>query len=351
MIVNEVRDILYPFSVLYGGVVSMRNFGYDHGLLEVKKLPLPVISVGNIAVGGSGKTPFVIFLIEKVLSFGKRPAVLSRGYKRLSDDMIISCPEKGSEVDVQLLGDEPALISQMYPGVPVAVHKNRYRAGLAVLEKYSAEVILLDDGLQNRELYRDADFVLLKDSLEDLKDSYLPAGNLRDSRRRIRQANIIIVTSHGDLRPSHSDLELIGKYSEAPVAGVRFVQSHFLDHAGVVHPLSELSGKEITVFCGIANPRQFFSAVEQLDAKIVSRKSFCDHHWFDEYDIDEIFGGDEDLIAVTTAKDAVRIFLDDELSRKEEVSRIYALQEKAVVSFGEEYIDSVLTKAIGEVRA
>lgn len=349
--INGIRNILLPFSALYGGAVSIRNFGYDNGLFRAKKLPLPVISVGNITVGGSGKTPFVIFLIEKILSIGKKPAVLSRGYKRLTDDLIVSCPEKGSEVDVQLLGDEPALISQTYPDVPVAVHKNRHSAGLAVLEKYGAEVFVLDDGLQDRELHRDVDFVLLSDSLKDLTDNYLPAGNLRDSRRRIRQANIIIITSHGDCELSHADLGLIGEYAEAPVAGVSFVGSHFLDHAGMAHSLSVVANKEVAVFCGIANPGQFFAGIENLSAKIVSKRSFCDHHWFDEYDIDEIFGGNEDLIAITTAKDAVRIFLDDELAHKEEVNRIYALHEKAVVNFGKEHIDSVLTKVFGEVYA
>lgn len=346
---NGIRNILLPFGALYGGIVSIRNFGYDHHFLGAKKLPIPVLSVGNISVGGSGKTPFVMYLIEKVLSLGKKPAVLSRGYKRVTSELVICCPEKGAEADVQMLGDEPALISQSFPGVPVAVHRDRHRAGLMVLEKFGADVFILDDGFQNRELHRDLDFVLLRSSLPDLRDSFLPAGNLRDSKERIRHAGAIILTSHGDWRIPGEDLTK--KYSIVPMAGLSFLPYSFVDYAGQCHPLEMIAGKKVAAFCGIANPEQFFSGIGSLNAEIVKRKFFRDHHWFDEYDIDEIFGGYEDLIAITTAKDAVRIFLDEELIEKEEVRRIYALSEKAVVNFGGEQIDNAVAKVFGEVHA
>ena len=348
---SSARNILLPFSALYGGVVSLRNFCYDNNIFSVKKLPAPVISVGNIAVGGSGKTPFVMFLIEMILAFGKKPAVLSRGYKRLTDQLIISCPGMGSDADVQMLGDEPALISQTFPNVPVAVHKDRHRAGLAILAKYGVDVFILDDGLQNRELYRDMDFVLLKRSLYDLRDSYLPAGNLRDSRRRIKQADIIVLVSHNNFGAYGVDFDLLNEYTDVPVLGVSFVSSHVLDYAGGIHALETLKGKDVAAFCGIANSEQFFAGLEKLNAKVILRRAFHDHHWYDEYDIDEVFGGNQDLIAVTTAKDAVRIFLDEELSRKEEIRRIYALHEKAVVNFGEEHLDNILTRIFGDVYA
>lgn len=343
------RNILLPFSALYGGTIALRNFGYDKNLLKAKKLPVPVISVGNISVGGSGKTPFVLYLIEKILSLGKKPAVLSRGYKRTTDELVISCPEKEMDADVRTLGDEPALISQSFPSVPVAVQKDRHKAGLAVLQKFATDVFVLDDGLQNRELHRDIDFILLKSSLKDLKDNYLPTGNLRDSKRRISHADIIILTSHGDWSIPGNDF--VRNYQNIPLAGVSFLPFDLVDHAGQSHPLEMIAGKTIAAFCGIANPGQFFSGVENLNAKIARRKMFRDHHWFDEYDIDEIFGGDEDLIAVTTSKDAARIFLDDELAEEDEVKRIYALREKAVVNFGEEQIENVLAEVFGEVYA
>lgn len=348
---SSFRSVLYPFGMMYAGVVSIRNFGYDSDILKVKKLPVPVISVGNITVGGSGKTPFVMFLIRKLLGFGKKPAVLSRGYRRMTDDLVVACPEKGKDADVQMLGDEPALISQEFPNVPVAVHKDRYRAGMAVLKALGADVFILDDGLQNREIHRDVDFVLVRKSLSDLRDTYLPAGNLRDSKRRISQADVIVVTAHGHFELEENDVSLIRKHSTAEMAGVSFVTSHLADCTGSRHAIEDLTGREVVAFCGIANPEQFFDEVDRLDTRVIRRKSFRDHHWFDEYDIDELFGGDENLLAVTTPKDAVRIFLDDEFNDREEMKRIFSLQEEARVNFGGEHIDTALMSLFGEVDA
>ena len=273
---SELRKILLPFGALYSGVVSVRNIGYDRNLFKSKKLPVPVISVGNISVGGSGKTPFVVFLIEKILSLGRKPAVLSRGYKRITDELVISCPYRGAEADVRMLGDEPALISQNFPNVPVAVKKDRYEAGLAVLEKFGADVFILDDGFQNRELHRDFDFVLLRSSLIDLNDNYLPAGNLRDSKNRIRKADVIILTSHGEWAVTGSDV--LKNYQAIPISGVSFVPCELADRAGQALPLAAIASKEITAFCGIANPEQFLSRLQDLSAKVVSRRVFRDHH-------------------------------------------------------------------------
>ncbi len=343
------RNILLPFSMLYGGIISLRNFGYDNHLFKIKRLPLPVISVGNISVGGSGKTPFVMYLIEKVLSLAKMPAVLSRGYKRMTNELVVSCPEKGLEADVRMLGDEPALISHNFPNVPVAVQKDRHQAGLAVLQKFDVDVFILDDGSQNRELHRDVDFVLVRSSLEDLEDNYLPAGNLRDSKSRISQADIIVLTSHGDWNIPGKDF--VKDYQSIPLAGISFLPCDLVDHDGQSHPLEMIAGKTIAAFSGIANPEQFFHGIESLNARIKNRKLFRDHYWFDEYDLDEIFGGEEDLIAITTSKDAARIFLDEELAEKDEVKRIYALREKGMVNFGEEHIENVLTRIFGTANA
>ncbi|HUI31761.1 MAG TPA: tetraacyldisaccharide 4'-kinase [Candidatus Acidoferrales bacterium] len=346
LMARGIRDLLLPFSTLFGGVVAARNYGYDNRFLRIKKLPKPVISVGNISVGGSGKTPFVMYLVEKILSLGKKPAVLSRGYKRVTDDLIISCPQKGIEPDVRMVGDEPALISQNFPDIPVAVRKDRYHAGLDVLEKFDVDVFVLDDGFQNRGLHRDLDFVLLRGSLEDLKDYYLPSGRLRDSKRRIRRADLVVLTSHGEWSIPGGDF--LRNYSSIPMAGVSFLPCYFTDHAGQRYPLEMIAGREVAAFCAIAMPGQFFSGIESLKPGAVSKRTFRDHHWFDEYDIDEIFGGNEDLIAVTTAKDAMRIFLDEELCEKEEVKQIFALNEKAMVCFGEDHIEAALVKTFGE---
>ncbi len=348
---ENFKIILLPFSALYGGIVDVRNAGYDSGFFKVKRLPRPVVSVGNISVGGSGKTPFVMLLLEKLIAMGKKPAVLSRGYRRLTKELVIACPDKGSNPDIQMLGDEPALISMNFPDVPVAVHADRHRAGEEVLEKFGADVFLLDDGLQNRELHRDIDFILMSRSLYELRDSYLPTGNLRDSKSRLEQADVVVLTAHDAVTEARDYEELQGKYSDAPVAGVNFVASDLTDHAGTHHPLEFLGDKKAAAFCGIARPERFFENVSRLSGELISTRRFPDHHWYDEYDIDSIFEGEEDVIAITTAKDAVRIFLDEELMQLEDIGRIYSLNEKAVVESGGEHIENALRGAFGRVYA
>ena len=348
---ESLRNILLPFSALYGGVVFIRNLGYDNGIFRVSKLPVPVVSVGNISVGGSGKTPFTMFLVERFLSMGKRPAVLSRGYRRLTNELVMACPGRGDEADVQMIGDEPALISMNYPDVPVAVHADRHRAGMEVLSKYGADVFILDDGLQNRELHRDLDFVLLRHPLPELTDYYLPAGDLRDSKRRIRRADVVVVTAHGTFDFAGGVSEQLRKYSDAPVAGVNYIASDLFDCLGAHHSFESVSGRKVVAFCGIADPERFFESVDSLCNTTAVRKKYRDHHWYDEYDIDEVFEGEEDIVAVTTAKDAVRIFRDEELSQLEEVRRIFAISEKTAVSFGEEHIDAALDGIFRRVDA
>ncbi len=340
--VHSVRKWLLPFSALYGGIVTIRNFGYDNNIFSTKKLPVPVVSVGNISVGGSGKTPFVLYLIERLLSMGKKPAVLSLGYKRLTGERRVSCPNAGEEVDVQLLGDEPALISRSYPNVPVAVHKNRHASGLVLLDKFDIDVFVLDDGLQNRELNRDLDFVLMNHALDDLYDSYLPAGNVRDRKGRIRQADVIVLTGHSQFTVDATVLSEVHSCANAPVAGISFTPSSLVNSLGEDCDLMLLQGSNVAAFCGIARSDGFFVALEELGYSISRRKVFGDHHWFDEYDLDEIFQGDEETLAVTTMKDAIRIFGDEELVERDDVKRIYGLRERATVNFGEEHINAAL---------
>ncbi len=342
---------MLPVSALYGGAVAVRNFSYDRGLLKVRKLPALVVSVGNISVGGSGKTPFAMYLADKLLLLGKRPAVLSRGYKRLTDELVVACPEKGYQADAETMGDEPMLISHRLPQIPVAVHADRYRAGMAVLERFGADVFILDDGLQYRELHRDLDFVLMNHALSDLNDTYLPTGNLRDSKRRLMQADVVVLTAHTSFAAGADRTSILARYTGAPVSGISFVASDLSDHAGVRVAVETLRDKEVVGFCGIANAGPFHETLNDIAGKTVPLKGFRDHHWYDEYDIDEVFEGNDERIAVTTAKDAARIFGNEEFAEMDEMRRIYSLNEKAVVNFGAEHIDKALSEVFGNVYA
>ena len=185
-----LRKILFPFSFLYGWITSLRNFLFDKGILKSYRFDLPVIAVGNLSVGGTGKTPQIEYLI-RLLSDSYKIATLSRGYKRKSEGFVLANKTSNAEI----LGDEPFQFYQKFPTIQVAVDANR-KNGIEqlLLEKQKPEIILLDDAFQHRKVT--AGFYIMLTSYDDLfyKDFILPTGNLRESRSGANRADMIIVT-------------------------------------------------------------------------------------------------------------------------------------------------------------
>src|SRR6478752_5452103 len=187
---NLLRKILFPFAVLYGFITSIRNFLYDNNLLKSYSFDLPIIAVGNLSVGGTGKTPQIEYLI-RLLSPKYKVATLSRGYKRKSEGFVLADETSNAEI----LGDEPFQFFQKFKNIQVAVDANR-KNGIEQLLSQSEkpEVILLDDAYQHRKVK--AGFYILLTTYDDLfcKDFILPMGNLRESRRGAKRADVVIVT-------------------------------------------------------------------------------------------------------------------------------------------------------------
>ena len=187
---NLLRKILFPFSILYGFITSIRNFLFDIGVLKSYSFDLPIIAVGNLSVGGTGKTPQIEYLI-RLLSDKYKVATLSRGYKRQSEGFILA-----NEIsDAKQLGDEPFQFYQKFKNIQVAVDANRKNGIEQLLSNSDApEIILLDDAFQHRKVK--AGFYIMLTSYGDLyaNDFMLPTGNLRESRSGAQRANIIIVT-------------------------------------------------------------------------------------------------------------------------------------------------------------
>jgi tetraacyldisaccharide 4'-kinase len=277
-----------PFSMLFGAGVAMRNALYQNGALRIQKLRQPVVSVGNISVGGSGKTPFVIALGELLKQRGIAFDVLSRGYGRSSAEITLVDP-LGSP---QQFGDEPLLIARKLE-VPVIVGPDRYRAGLLAEEKFSSRLHLLDDGFQHRRLHRDFDIVLLP--REDLEGTLLPTGRLREPVSSLRRADAVVL--FGPLDVPHLSL-----YLPSRVPGNFLKASRSLTLDGTI-------GKAIA-FCAIARPQQFFDGVKTLGHEIAGQLAFRDHHCYSQADIDRLLrlrqktGGDS---FVTTEKDLINL--------------------------------------------
>ena len=277
---------LLPLAAVYGIVVAAKNELYDRGVLRPQRLRWPVVSVGNLTVGGAGKTPFVIALIEALRRHGYQCDVLSRGYGRRSKGVLMVEPAGTADE----FGDEPLMIARQ-TGAPVFVGESRYEAGL-LAERYDAQderIHLLDDGFQHRKLSRYMDIVLL--SREDVEDDLLPAGRLREGVRSLARADEIAVEERFALPLSARDKALI-----------RYRRSLKVEHAP--KPIA---------FCGIARPERFFRDLTHYGIGSALDLAFSDHHRYSDKDIAKLVELGEQYEAasfLTTAKDAARLTVE-----------------------------------------
>ncbi|WP_281322614.1 tetraacyldisaccharide 4'-kinase [Flavobacterium aestivum] len=300
---NLLRKILFPFAILYGFITSVRNFLFNTGVLKSYSFDLPVIAVGNLSVGGTGKTPQIEYLI-RLLSDKYKVATLSRGYKRQSEGFVLA----NSTSDALQLGDEPFQFYQKFKNIQVAVDANR-KNGIEQLLSNSnpPEVILLDDAFQHRKVK--AGFYILLTAYGDLycNDLMLPTGNLRESRSGVQRANVVIVTK------CPSDLSIAEQNNIKKQFGLSSNQSlffTFIDYDDVVYSeketlkVLEIKSLSKMLLAGIAKPESFFAHLKQGDDECLT---FPDHHNFSESELLEIKEKAHDKIIVTTEKDYVRL--------------------------------------------
>jgi len=269
-----------PLSAIFGAGVAIRNALYDRRVFQVKKLVRPVVSIGNISVGGSGKTPFVIALGELLKQHGIAFDVLSRGYGRSSTEIAV-VDTNGSPAQ---FGDEPLLIARKLQ-VPVIVGADRYQAGLLAEQKFTSKLHLLDDGFQHRRLHRDFDIVLLP--AEDQADSLLPIGRLREPIAALNRADAIVVF-------------------EQPAQALKAKRIWSAQRRVELSPI----GGWPMAFCGIARPEQFFGSLEALGQKIALTMTFTDHYRYGELDIEDLLRLKNEICAdgfITTEKDFINL--------------------------------------------
>ena len=300
--------LLLPASWAYRFAVAFRNFLYQWKCARVQALDCPIISIGNLSVGGTGKTPATVWLARRLMERGYKVGILSRGYKRKGlgsvilseDDSMSSTTIDGSEA--LAAGDEPVMMARIY-GLTVSVAKNRYRAGLELLAKKNMDVLILDDGFQHRKLKRDFDLVLLG---EDVPGWLLPCGPFREPTRSLRRADCFLVTGAAQRwqrwiqanggRPSfHAMLQ--------PQALIGFESDQRKEY-----PLTLLYRSKILAVAGIAKPANFYQTIHEYDGDIVDTLEYPDHHDYSAADWQQInrIARDVDLI-VTTEKDILKL--------------------------------------------
>lgn len=318
-----------PFSLLYGSILALRNLCYDKGWFKSKSYAIPIICVGNLSTGGTGKSPMIEYLIS-FLKEDYKVAVLSRGYKRKTDgfrDVLIN--SKAEDV-----GDEPLQIKRKFPEVMVAVCADR-QEGIEKI-RIKANVILLDDAFQHRKVSASTNILLTTFNDLYVHDMVLPAGNLRESKRGAKRADLVMVTKCPE-KHSHAKLQEIQYILNLkPTQKIYFSKisyDEFICGISETLPLNYLLNKNFTLVTGIANPKPLVEFLKQNQFNF-EHKKFPDHHHFSN---SEIKNFKEKEIILTTEKDFVR--LEPRLNK----SAIYYLPIKTAIlneqeKFFKEYI-------------
>jgi tetraacyldisaccharide 4'-kinase len=300
---NLLRKILFPFAILYGLITSIRNSLFDKGILQFDAFDVPIIAVGNLSVGGTGKTPQIEYLI-RLLSDTYRIATLSRGYKRKSKGFILG----DATSNASILGDEPYQFYQKFKNIMVAVDADR-KNGIEKLLLLNPKptVILLDDAFQHRKVK--AGFYILLTSYNDLysDDLMLPTGNLREGRGGAKRANVVIVTkcpetlSLDEQNKIRVKLKLMSN-QELYFSFVEYDTFVYSEDKKVT--VSKIQALDKLLIAGIAKPESFFSFLKSKNTECLA---FPDHHHFSESDILNIKNKAQNKIIITTEKDFVRL--------------------------------------------
>lgn len=303
-----------PFLPLFKFAVSIKNVLYDKKVIPQGKLPVPVISIGNIVAGGSGKTPFTIYLAGLLKQTNIKPAILSRGYGRKSTGFVLVSDGNVVENDVAITGDEPNMIARMLPGVPVAVCEDRIKGGIELFNRFHPDVILLDDAFQHRRLARDMDIVL-HPAYSDYKYRWmLPVGYLREPLSAFNRSHLIILTHGTESQYEKLEKRITGFLNrQIPIYRLQY-KYQLVPLLSDDYNLENIQKSKINAMAvtGIANPEQFFEQCRQKNIHLKDTLSYPDHYFFSEEDIlrwekKAQESGVSDIIV--TRKDAVKLSL------------------------------------------
>lgn len=301
VLMQLLRKLGFPISLVYGLVVYLRNWLYDRGILKSKSFKTPTICIGNLSVGGTGKTPMVEFLIS-ALSNTFTIAILSRGYGRKTKGYIVASPE----MDAEILGDEPFQIHSKFPKVPLAVVENR-ATGIAALEStIKPYAIILDDAFQHRKVQ--CTFYVLLTTYDALytKDYYIPVGNLRDSKKESKRANVIVVTKcppNLSMVDRNKVQQIVQPLPHQQLLFSSLTYDKNLVGDGNTLTLKDLKNKNITLITGIADPKPLIIFLEQQGIHIEHLR-FKDHHFFTRKEIETF---NTKTLVITTEKDYMRL--------------------------------------------
>lgn len=327
-------------EALYRCAVSARGALYDRGIRKAHPIGARVISVGNVTAGGTGKTPVVIELAERLSAAGRRVAIVSRGYGRENEGRIEEVPPVAELPDqaARRYGDEPCLLRRRLPGVPIVLAADRVAGGRRAVAEHGATVVLLDDGMQHRRIRRDVEAVVVWAAAPFGNGRLLPRGPLREPPCSVARADLLFLNETGG-RAADLDGRLHRLGAPAKRISFRYRASDLLAPDGARLGAEALRGKPVIALSAIGNPSSFGAFLEESGASLAGNRPFRDHHRFREEELAEAAecARRRGAMLVATEKDAARLPEADRRAR-----RIHTLTISFHLTVGEEYLEEMV---------
>lgn len=347
-----LKPLLIPFSLLYGLIIWLRNKVYDTGIYAGIEFSIPVISVGNLSTGGTGKTPHIEYLVQ-LLQYEYKIATLSRGYKRKTRGFRLA----DKEANAAIIGDEPMQFHHKFPELIVSVAEERMTAIPELMRRHpEIEVILLDDAYQHRSVKPGLNILITDYNKPFYKDFILPFGSLRESRSTYKRADIIIVSKCPEQLPAEARMEIENQIRPYPYQKVFFSTVRYDDCTDyfLKTPTSITPNTNIVLISGIAKPAPLLAYLKGL-ASDVHLLNYPDHHYFSHYDLREIKETVDtwkvnNKVIATTEKDAVRLDLHREKLSEWGIKIIVIPIKIAFLSNNKETFDRLVLNYIEEER-
>lgn len=307
-----VRVGLSVAAAAYRAALTARSASYRIGLLSTRGLPVPVISVGNVTVGGNGKTPLAEVVVLALREMGARPALISRGYGRRTRGVRIVADGGGLRLGARDGGDEPVLLAEHLPGVPIVVGESRYEAGAVAVGTCFANALVLDDGFQHRTLNKDLEIVVVSGSDSWGNGRLFPRGSLREPLSALKRAGLVVVTNPPTAAASSDIAQVLRLRASAATVlcgAYRPTSLRRGDHVRAEAP-EALCGRKVLLLAGLATPSGFVATAEGLGAEVAGLAEFPDHHWYTAGDLARVAARVRETGAeavLTTEKDWVRL--------------------------------------------
>jgi len=300
---NGIKDIFKPlliiFSKIYFIIIEIRNQIYDLGIKKINKNKKPIISVGNITTGGTGKTPMVIEIAKILKEFNKKPIIISRGFRRKSKGTVIVSNNFNIFNTPEYVGDEPYLIAKKLKGVPVIVDRNRYRAADVAKKNFDFDIIILDDAFQHRKIFRDLDIVMINYQEKDTNYHLLPLGKLRENIKSLKRADLIIWSKY-----NHKEIQ--SNYNKK----IKLLKKEQIYSYYNIKNKKIKRGSRIIAFCGIGDPNSFTQILKENEFQLIYSKFYKDHHKLNLRDLNELIRLKNKYnvdYLITTEKDWVKL--------------------------------------------